>query len=275
MTQTKEPIIIYGTAWKEDATAQCVADALSAGFRAIDTANQRKHYDEAAVGRGIRNFLARTGLTRADLFIQSKFTYARGQDHRLPYDPAASLREQVAQSFQSSLEHLQTERLDSYLLHGFIDEEGLTEQDLEVWQAMEGLYRQQKVGAIGVANCSLLHLQQLWTKSTIKPHYVQNRCFAELKWDEEVRVFCAEKQIRYQAFSVLTANTRLVLRDEVAAIARKYNKTIPQVVFRFGFQLGLICLTGTTKKEHMLADQDIHDFTLTTDEMQVIENIAG
>ena len=108
------PDFLYGTAWKEDATEGYVLAALAAGFRGIDTANQRKHYVEAGVGEAI----AAAGVPRDRLFLQTKFTYARGQDHRLPYDPAAPLPEQVAQSFASSLAHLGTDHLDSYLLHG-------------------------------------------------------------------------------------------------------------------------------------------------------------
>ena len=106
------PGFMYGTAWKRDDTARCVQDALRVGFRAIDTANQRKHYFEQGVGDGIAR--ARDeGLAREELFLQTKFTYRRGQDHRLPYDPRADVATQVAQSFASSLEHLRTTWIDS------------------------------------------------------------------------------------------------------------------------------------------------------------------
>src|SRR5438270_7679767 len=96
------PELLYGTAWKEDATESLVKGALASGFRAIDTANQRKHYFEEAVGRGI----ARGGVARDQLFVQTKFTFRDGQDHRLPYDERAPIADQVAQSFASSLDHL-------------------------------------------------------------------------------------------------------------------------------------------------------------------------
>ena len=111
------PEFLYGTAWKEDRTAALTELALRAGFRGIDTANQRRHYFEAAVGEGIAA-ASRAGIARrADLFIQTKFTYLPGQDHRLPYDPRADVETQVRQSFESSLEHLGTTYLDSYVLH--------------------------------------------------------------------------------------------------------------------------------------------------------------
>src|SRR5580693_7114912 len=95
------PDFLYGTAWKEDRTAALVELALRAGFRGIDTANQRRHYHEAGVGEGLAAVYRAGVVTRADLFLQTKFTYRPGQDHRLPYDPAASLSVQVAQSMAS------------------------------------------------------------------------------------------------------------------------------------------------------------------------------
>src|SRR5688572_2377028 len=108
------PAFWYGTAWKEDRTEALTALALAAGFRAIDTANQRKHYHEAGVGAAI----AKSGIARDALYLQTKFTHAPGQDSRLPYDPNAPIAQQVAQSFRSSLEHLGTTYIDSYVLHG-------------------------------------------------------------------------------------------------------------------------------------------------------------
>ena len=105
------PFFMYGTAWKEEDTARCVRDALAAGFRAIDTANQRKHYHEAGVGEALRDAFA-GGLAREDVFLQTKFTYRRGQDHRLPYDPDASPATRLRQSFVSSLDHLGVELLE-------------------------------------------------------------------------------------------------------------------------------------------------------------------
>src|SRR5918996_5058576 len=107
------PDFLYGTAWKEDRTAALTELALRSGFRGIDTANQRRHYFEAGVGAGL-SAAYRAGLvTRADLFLQTKFTYQPGQDHRLPYDPRAPLATQVAQSMASPLEHPRTDHVHS------------------------------------------------------------------------------------------------------------------------------------------------------------------
>src|SRR6202162_2380033 len=103
---------------KEERTASLTELALRMGFRAIDTANQRRHYFEEGVGQGLAAAYSEGLLTRAELFLQTKFTYQRGQDHRLPYDPEAPLAVQVAQSMSSSLDHLRTDYVDSYVLHG-------------------------------------------------------------------------------------------------------------------------------------------------------------
>ncbi len=123
------PRFLYGTAWKEDETRRLTELALRQGFRGIDTANQRRHYHEAAVGQAVAAAVAVGVVARDDLFLQTKFTFRRGQDHRLPYDPAAPVATQVGQSFARSLEHLGTDRIDSYLLHGPTGRSGLAPDD--------------------------------------------------------------------------------------------------------------------------------------------------
>ena len=126
----KRPAFLYGTAWKEDETRQLVSLALARGFRGIDTANQRKHYHEAQVGEALAEAFA-LGLSRDEVFVQTKFTFQGGQDHRLPYDPRAPIAEQVRQSFAKSLQHLQLEAIDSYVLHGPSQRSGLANDDWE------------------------------------------------------------------------------------------------------------------------------------------------
>src|SRR6202035_4374649 len=109
------PRFLYGTAWKEDQTQRLAELALQQGFRGIDTANQRRHYHEAAVGQAIAASVKGGLVARHDLFLQTKFTFRRGQDERLPYDPEAPIPIQLEQSFASSLEHLGTDVIDSYL----------------------------------------------------------------------------------------------------------------------------------------------------------------
>ena len=171
------PTIIYGTAWKEDSTARLVKQAVTAGFRGIDTANQQKHYHEDFVGDALLE-LATQGIKREDLFLQSKYTYKEGQDHRLPYDAKADYTTQVKSSFAGTLKNLHTDYLDSYLLHGPRSHEGLTEADWEVWAAMEEIYRLGKTEKIGVSNVGIHHLIELCKNSKTKPQIVQNRCYA-------------------------------------------------------------------------------------------------
>src|SRR5271154_526672 len=155
------PDFLYGTAWKEDRTAILTELALRMGFRAIDTANQRRHYFEAGVGEGLAAAYRSGVVTRDDLFLQTKFTYRRGQDHRLPYDPAASLSVQVAQSMASSLEHLATDHVDSYVLHGPSSNYDWTDADTEVWEAMRKERDAGRTRLLGVSNVALCHLQQM------------------------------------------------------------------------------------------------------------------
>ena len=108
---------MYGTAWKKVATTELVQLAVASGFKAIDTANQLIHYQEALVGEALQA-LAKQGIARDAFFLQTKFTSADGQDHRTPYDANADLTTQVRQSFDSSLSHLHTDYVNSYVLHG-------------------------------------------------------------------------------------------------------------------------------------------------------------
>src|SRR5690606_30013701 len=93
------PTFLSGTPWKEAETQRLTQLAIEQGFRGIDTANQRRHYHEAGVGAGIAAAIEQGLVTRGDLFLQTKFTFPAGQDHRLPYDPSAPVSQQVAQSF--------------------------------------------------------------------------------------------------------------------------------------------------------------------------------
>lgn len=268
------PPFLYGTAWKEEQTQELVAHALQAGFTGIDTANQRKHYYEEGVGLGIRQFLDKSPLLREDLFIQTKFTFAAGQDERKPYNDQDPFKIQVTQSFTSSLKHLQTAYIDSYVLHGPYYSKGLSSADWEVWEAMEQLVHEGRVRFLGISNVSLDQLVELYKEVSIKPTFVQNRCFAINQWDKGIRDFCAEHQLIYQGFSLLTANQPYITLPLIQALATKYGKTIPQVIFRFAKDIGMLPLTGTTNPQHMDEDLHLDDFQLTGEERRQIELIS-
>jgi diketogulonate reductase-like aldo/keto reductase len=269
------PRFIYGTAWKEERTEALTLQALRAGFRAVDTANQRKHYFEAGVGAAVRAWLAESGAARDTLWLQTKFTYARGQDHRLPFDANAPAGEQVAQSFASSLEHLGVERIDSYVLHGPEYAEGLSEVDWEVWAAMSRLVSDGRVGALGVSNVSARQLSELASVAEQKPAFVQNRCYARLGWDADVRSICREAGIEYQGFSLLTANQRELQSPVIRKAAQRLSATPAQVVFRFALAVGMIPLTGSSNAQHLKEDLEAAALGLTDEEVRAIEHVSS
>lgn len=268
------PSFIYGTAWKKDATAELVRQAVKAGFTAIDTANQPKHYSEALTGEALAA-LAKEGVTRDSLFLQTKFTPLNGQDQRVPYDPQSDLTSQVNQSFESSLRHLGTDRLDSFLLHGPYSSPGLGPEDWEVWSAMEQIHGAGRAARIGISNVNARQLAMLVDKAKVKPMAVQNRCYANRGWDREVRAICRAHGIMYQGFSLLTANPGVLFDPSVQAIARRLGVHPEQVVFRFAIQAGMVPLTGTTNLQHMNEDLMAHKIELTPDEVNLIESIAA
>jgi diketogulonate reductase-like aldo/keto reductase len=268
LTNPGVPPFLYGTAWKEERTEALVREALAAGFRGIDTANQRRHYDEAAIGAAI------AGVPRETLFLQTKFTYLESQDHRLPFDPAADYPTQVRQSFDSSLSHFGVETIDSVLLHGPRTRRDLSTADREVWRAMEELQRSGRVRFIGVSNVRAEQLAELCHIAEVRPRFVQNRCFAALGWDRAVREVCRREGVIYQGFSLLTANSADLSRGEIVRIAKKHGRSLAQVIFRFALHLGMICLTGTADPKHMREDLSVEDFELTREEIETIERIS-
>ena len=267
------PNFMYGTAWKKADTDRYVQAAVQAGFRAIDTANQLMHYDEARVGEAL-SALAKQGITRDQLFLQTKFTPVSGQDHRTPYDPMAPVGEQATQSFESSLEHLRTDFIDSYVLHGPYGRWELEQEDWDVWTAFEHLYQEGRVKMIGISNVQALQLQLLCELANVKPMVVQNRCYAALGWDQAVREICRDHDIVYQGFSLLTANRGVVQNPEIGAIAERCNTGPAQVIFRFAQQVGMLPITGTTNTQRMTDNLAIDRVELTPEDIARIETIA-
>jgi len=269
------PDLLYGTAWKEDRTKALTELALKTGFRAIDTANQRKHYFEAGVGEALAATYSAGIASRAELFLQTKFTYERGQDHRLPYDPSADFQAQVTQSVASSLAHLGTDYIDSYVLHGPLSGSAWGAADSEVWSAMLGEREAGRVRYLGVSNVSLRHLQQMAAAHPEPPSFVQNRCFAHLGWDRDVRAFCNERRIRYQGFSLLTANVAVLRHRLLHDLAAQAGAGPPQIIFAFARALGMLPLTGTSDATHMTEALASRAISLSPEAVRAIESIAG
>ena len=275
MPNVRIPPFLYGTAWKEDRSAALTELALRTGFRGIDTANQRRHYFEAGVGHGILAAYEAGVVSRKDLFLQTKFTYQRGQDHRLPYDPAAALTVQVEQSIASSLEHLSTDYVDSYVLHGPSSSHQWSEADAEVWEAMRKQRDAGRTRLLGVSNVAIHHLERMKASGADLPAFVQNRCFAQLDWDRDVRSFCKEQGITYQGFSLLTANQEVVQHPPLIAVAEKLGATSAQLIFAFARAISMLPLTGTSSEEHMKQDLASLEFKLDPGLVDAIEKIAG
>jgi diketogulonate reductase-like aldo/keto reductase len=246
-TMSELPNFLYGTAWKEERTKALVTQALAAGFTAIDTANQRKHYFEAAVGEAVRDAIAQGAVTREALFLQTKFTFQGGQDARLPYDPKAPV------ATRGRLER----------------------DDIEAWRAIETLAHSGKARHIGVSNFTLEQLRELVELAQVKPRFLQNRCYAKTGWDREVRALCREHGIVYQGFSLLTANQRELAAKPVQQLCGRIGRSSAELVFRFAVEVGMLPLTGTSNVAHMRLDLGALDFRLERADVEMLERIAG
>jgi diketogulonate reductase-like aldo/keto reductase len=262
------PKILYGTAWKKSATEHLVTTALRHGFRGIDTACQPKHYEESDVGAGI----ASSGLARDQLYLQTKFTPPSGQDpRRVPYEPKASIPQQVTQSFEVSLRNLRTDRLDCLVLHSPLPG---AQQTLEAWRALEALVDSGRVGQLGISNCYLLRqLESLYAAARIKPAVLQNRFYADTRFDRDLRAYCRRQNILYQSFWTLTANPQALAHPILTGLAAKYERTRAQVLFRYLTQLGVAPLTGTSSEQHMREDLAIFEFQLTEPEISQVTTL--
>lgn len=265
------PRIVYGTAWKKEKTAALVEKALTLGFRGIDTACQPKHYFEPGVGEGIAAFLAAKAneVSRADLYLQTKFTPLNGQDpNRIPYDPRAPLAAQIEQSFQASLANLKTDYLDCLVLHSPM---GSAQETQSAWRAMESLVDRGGVRQLGISNCyDVAYFEDLHRWARIKPAVLQNRFYEATGYDRDLRAFCARHGIVYQTFWTLSANPHVLTHDAVTALSSKYSRTPAQIFFRALTQEGVVPLTGTQSEVHMREDLDIFDFELTDAERAAV-----
>ena len=227
------------------------------------------------MGEGVRAAFAAGHVSRDELFLQTKFTFRPGQDHRLPYDPRAPIGEQVAQSLARSLEHLGVAHVDSLVLHGPMGSYGLAGEDWAAWRAMEEARARGLTRLLGVSNVSAEQLDELCGLAKEKPAFVQNRCYASAGWDARVRAVAARNDVVYQGFSLLTANGAALRRPDVRAIAlmgshARLERSVPEVIFRFALALGMIPLTGTSSDEHMRRDLSVYDFALTDADVAAI-----
>jgi len=262
----KMPRIIYGTAWKKDRTADLVVRAIQTGFRGIDTACQPKHYNEPLVGTALQR-LKDHGIEREALFLQTKFTPLSGQDPRqVPYDKNSPVELQVAQSFEASQKNLQTEYVDSLILHSPMATHMLS---MKVWNAMEKIHKTGGARQLGISNCYNTDvIGSLHADANVKPAVVQNRFYQETGYDADLRHWCSNHGVIYQSFWTLTANPHVLTSNTVRTIARKYKKTEAQIFFRYLSHSGIVPLTGTTSEQHMREDLSIFDFELSSEDIK-------
>ncbi|OJD28655.1 aldo-keto reductase [Diplodia corticola] len=249
------PAFVYGTAWKKDATASLVAAALAAGFVAVDTAAQPRHYQEPLVGQGIRDALSAGRLAREQIYVQTKFTAPAGQDpDNMPYSPEDPVAAQVHASVRSSLVNLavgsEASYIDCLLLHSPLPN---IRQTLEAWRAME-TYVPHQVRQLGISNVSQPILEVLCRSSTVKPAVVQNRFYAATGYDVSLRHFCREHGIVYESFWTLTGNPQLLQSTPVFMLAQFAGVSAEVALYALVMAADVVVLNGTTNAARMRED---------------------
>lgn len=234
---------------ENDTTAEIVKNAIELGYRSIDTA--AIYGNEAGVGEGIQLALASTGLNREDLFITSKVWNAG-----LNYEETIS-------AYEESLEKLGLDYLDLYLIHW-----PGNDKFAESWTALEDLYQEGKIRAIGVCNFNISHLQDLLKTARVTPVINQVEFHPRLQ-QRSLREFCKEHNIQLEAWAPLMQGG-LLEDTTIAKIAEKYGKSNSQVILRWDIQNEVITIPKSVHKERMAQNADIFDFSLTDEEMQII-----
>ncbi|WP_214481105.1 aldo/keto reductase [Bacillus sp. SM2101] len=225
-----------------------VKAAIRAGYRSIDTAAIYKN--EEGVGQAIKQ----SEIPREQLFITSKVW---NSDQGF---------ESTLRAFEESLARLNLDYLDLYLIHWPV--EGKYK---ETWRALEQLYKDGKVRAIGVSNFHVHHLQDLLTEAEIKPMVNQVEFHPKLL-QEELRNFCREHQIQFEAWSPLM-HGKLLDNELLTEIANKHNKTVAQVILRWDLQSGVVTIPKSTKEPRIIENASIFDFELTNEEMRTINDL--
>jgi diketogulonate reductase-like aldo/keto reductase len=275
LSGAKIPEFLFGTAWKKDETQKFTHQAIELGMRGVDTANQLKHYNEPGVGAGLNQAIEEGLVTREDVFLQTKFTYLAFQDESgpLPFDPNMAANKQLESSFEKSLEHLKTDYLDSYLIHGPEQPSGLSENDLLVWKAMEGLVQENKVRYIGLSNFNAKQIMQIIEIAEVKPKFVQNRCYPTIEWDELARKVCRDHDITYQAFN-LQRDPMLQDYKLFRGLSEKYEVPVNTIIYSYAKQAGILPLSGAREPEHLKINIQSTADLLTPEEFASIDNVS-
>ncbi len=244
------PLLGFGVYQMTDEQAeQSVIDALQAGYRLIDTA--ASYMNEAAVGRGIK----RSGVPREDIFVTSKLWIAD------------ATYEGAKKAYQTSLDKLQLDYLDLYLIHQpYNDVFG-------AWRAMEELYEAGKVEAIGVSNFTSAKITDFALNNRITPmvNQIETHPFNQ---QVEARKVLDEYNIIHEGWAPFAEGRQdMFTNDTLAKIAESHGKSIGQIVLRWNIQRGIVAIPKSTHKERIIENFDIFDFELTDDDMSQIARL--
>ncbi|MFB7640778.1 aldo/keto reductase [Peribacillus butanolivorans] len=226
--------------------------AIKHGYRSIDTA--AIYENEEGVGQGIREGLKEAGISREDLFVTSKVWNAD-----LGYESTIA-------AYETSLKKLGLEYLDLYLIHWPV--EGKYK---EAWKALETLYKEGKVKAIGVSNFQIHHLKDVIKDAEVKPMVNQVECHPRLT-QKEVQAFCKEQGIQLEAWSPLMQG-ELLDNEVLQEIATKYGKSVAQVILRWDLQNGIVTIPKSTKEHRIVENSSVFDFELTEEDMNRISEL--
>ncbi|MFJ8247548.1 aldo/keto reductase [Peribacillus asahii] len=226
--------------------------AVKHGYRSIDTA--AIYENEEGVGQAIREGLDEAGISREELFVTSKVW-----NSDLGYESTIA-------AYETSLKKLGLDYLDLYLIHWPV--EGKYK---EAWRALETLYKEGKVRAIGVSNFQIHHLEDLMKDAEIKPMINQVEYHPRLT-QKEVQAFCQEHGIQLEAWSPLMQG-QLLDNPVLQEIAHTHNKTIAQVIIRWDLQNGVVTIPKSTKEHRIVENSAVFDFELTKEEMQRIDEL--
>ena len=246
----KMPYLGLGVYLSEDGqeVTNAVKWALEEGYRHIDTASIYKN--EEGVGKGVRE----SGIDRKDIFVVSKvWNSDQGYDATL-------------KAYEASLKRLNLDYLDLYLVHWPVKG-----KYKETWRALEYLYGQKRVKAIGVSNFMQHHLEDLLSSSKYVP-MVNQMEFHPYLVQQDLIDFCNKNTIQYEAWSPLMQGHIFEL-DIMKDLAAKYNKTIAQIVLRWSLQKGVVTIPKSTKKERIKANADIFDFELLAADTKKLDQL--
>lgn len=229
-----------------------VKSAIKNGYRSIDTA--AIYGNEEGVGKGIQEGLKETGISREELFVTSKVW-----NSDLGYESTIA-------AFETSLAKLGLEYLDLYLIHWPV--EGKYK---DAWKALETLYKEGRVKAIGVSNFQIHHLEDLMKEAEIKPIINQVEYHPRLT-QKELHAFCKENGIQLEAWSPLMQG-QLLENETLQEIATKYNKSVAQIILRWDLQNGVVTIPKSTKEHRIIENANVFDFALTSDDMATIDGL--